>query len=316
MRLSDLSVGRDGRNRAMLSAFRARTGRNQPSNSHFIFGPAVWVRGLIAPPPGHGLAYIDWAQQEFGIAAALSGDTAMQAAYLSGDPYLTFAKQARAVPPDATKQSHKRERELFKAAALAVQYGMGADSLAVKIGRTRGEARDLLRAHRETYAQFWRWSDAALDVAMATGRLRTVFGWGIGGTDRTNARSLRNFPMQSNGAEMLRLACCYATEGGIQLCAPVHDAVLIEAPMFELDEATRATQRAMERASEDVLGGFRLRSDVKSIPHPELYTDERGERMWEAVWATVAELEATAQTPGIPDTGADPSNLLLISSTR
>src|SRR5262245_46554619 len=36
----------------------------------------------------HGIAYVDWSQQEFGIAAALSGDAAMQAAYQSGDPYL------------------------------------------------------------------------------------------------------------------------------------------------------------------------------------------------------------------------------------
>jgi hypothetical protein len=97
LRLNDLAVGRDGRNRTILSAFRSRTGRNQPSNSRYIFGPSVWLRGLIAPPPGHGVAYVDWSQQEFGIAAALSGDLAMQAAYLSGDPYLAFAKQAGAV---------------------------------------------------------------------------------------------------------------------------------------------------------------------------------------------------------------------------
>jgi DNA polymerase-1 len=77
LRLSDLAVGADGRNRCMLSVFRSRTGRNQPSNSKFIFGPSVWLRGLIKPPPGYGLAYVDWAQQEFGIAAALSGDPAM-----------------------------------------------------------------------------------------------------------------------------------------------------------------------------------------------------------------------------------------------
>jgi len=39
MRLSDLAVGQDGRNRTILSAFRARTGRNQSSNTKFIFGP-------------------------------------------------------------------------------------------------------------------------------------------------------------------------------------------------------------------------------------------------------------------------------------
>ena len=47
LRLRDLAVGRDGRNRCLLSAFSSRTGRNQPSNSRYIFGPAVWIRGLI-----------------------------------------------------------------------------------------------------------------------------------------------------------------------------------------------------------------------------------------------------------------------------
>src|SRR5262249_28770799 len=97
LRLEDLAVGSDGRNRCLLSAFRARTGRNQPSNTRFIFGPAVWLRSLIRPECGWGLAYIDWSQQEFGIAAALSGDVAMRAAYESGDPYLAFARQAGAI---------------------------------------------------------------------------------------------------------------------------------------------------------------------------------------------------------------------------
>ena len=87
----------------LLSPFRASTGRNQPSNTKFIFGPAVWLRGLIHPAPDYGLAYVDWSQQEFGIAAALSDDANMQAAYNSGDPYLAFAKQAKAIPPEGTK---------------------------------------------------------------------------------------------------------------------------------------------------------------------------------------------------------------------
>ena len=47
MRLSDLAVGSDGRNRTLLSAFRSRTGRCQPSNTKYIFGPSVWLRSLI-----------------------------------------------------------------------------------------------------------------------------------------------------------------------------------------------------------------------------------------------------------------------------
>ena len=110
MRLADLAVGSDGRNRTILSAFRSRTGRCQPSNTKYIFGPSVWLRSLIQPPEGYGIAYIDWCQQEHGIAAVLSGDSAMQAAYLSGDPYLEFAKQAGAVPADATKRVPRGRR--------------------------------------------------------------------------------------------------------------------------------------------------------------------------------------------------------------
>jgi hypothetical protein len=133
LRLNELVVGSDGRNRCLLSAFASRTGRNQPSNSRFIFGPSTWLRSLIRPETGRALAYVDYEQQEFGIAAALSGDAAMMHAYQSGDPYLTFAKQAGAVPSDGTKETHKAQRERFKVLSLAVQYGMGPDSLARRL---------------------------------------------------------------------------------------------------------------------------------------------------------------------------------------
>ncbi len=258
MRLSDLTVGKDGRNRCMLSAFRAKTGRNQPSNKKFIFGPAVWLRSLIKPNTGYGLAYIDWSQQEFGIAAALSKDPFMMKAYQSGDPYLAFAKQARAVPGNATKQSHKFEREQFKACVLAVQYGMGAESLASRINQPVVQARDLLKLHRTTYKIFWGWSEGVLNYAMLMGEIWTVFGWEIHIGKQANPRSLQNFPMQANGAEMLRLACCLAVENGIRVCAPVHDAILIEAPLKELDDCIARTQGLMAQASEFVLGGFQV----------------------------------------------------------
>ena len=44
--------------------------------------------------------------QEFGIAAKLSGDRAKMAAYLSGDPYIAFGKQCGKLPAGATKASH------------------------------------------------------------------------------------------------------------------------------------------------------------------------------------------------------------------
>ena len=292
MRLSDLAVGSDGRNRTILSTFQSRTGRCQPSNTKYIFGPSVWLRGLIKPPAGWGIAYIDWSQQEFAIAAVLSGDEAMQAAYLSGDPYLAFAKQAGLVPADATKQTHGAMRELCKQCVLGVAYGMEAKSLAQRIGQPEIVARDLLRSHRETYCRFWSWSDAAVDRAMLLYPLLTVFGWPIRIGSDPNPRSLRNFPCQANGAEMLRLAACFATEQGIEVCALIHDAVLIAAPLDQIDNDIERMQAAMAKASRVVLGGFELRTDVNVVRYPDRYQDPRGAVMWQRVLKLVAKREA------------------------
>ena len=283
LRLHELSVGADSRNRCLLSAFASKTGRNQPSTSKFIFGPAAWLRSLIKPTEGMAIAYVDYEQQEFAIAAALSGDAAMQNAYLTGDPYLEFAKQAGAVPPEATKETHKGERERFKVCALAVQYGMGAESLAMKLGDCTARGRELLRLHRETYPCYWKWSDAIADYAVLKGKLQAVFGWSVHVTDNANARSLRNFPLQANGGEMLRIACCLLSERGIRLCAPVHDAVLIESPIEQIDETVIACQCAMREASELVLSGFSLRTDAKIVRFPDRYSDKRGDQMWNTV---------------------------------
>jgi hypothetical protein len=59
LRLNELAVGSDARNRCLLGAFGSKTGRNQPSNSRYIFGPSVWLRSLIRPGPGRAVAYVD-----------------------------------------------------------------------------------------------------------------------------------------------------------------------------------------------------------------------------------------------------------------
>ena len=290
MRLfDDLAIGPDGRNRTGIMPFRARTGRNQPSNAKFIFGPSRWLRSLIKPEPDMAIAYIDYGQQEFGIAAALSNDEAMAAAYRSGDPYLAFGKQAGAIPPDGTKASHSAERAQFKQCVLAVQYGMGAEALATRIGQPVDMAKRLLRLHRETYPAFWRWSEAAVDRAMLLGRLETVFGWPIhvgpsaDPARGANARSLANFPCQAHGAEMLRLACCMLVEAGIGLCAPVHDAVVIEGPTDTIDDVVAQARGIMAEASKIVLGGFEIGTDAEIVKYPDRYIDEAGEDFWNTV---------------------------------
>jgi DNA polymerase I len=291
LRLNDLQIGRDGRNRTLLSAFRARTSRNQPSNSKSIMGPARWIRGFIQPPEGYGLAYLDYEQQEFGIAAAYSGDGNMIAAYQDqhGDPYMRFAILAGAAPadarrknPDGTEAEWERVRNQFKTVVLATQYGQTAEGMAMRTGMPVVLARDLMRRHRMTFPTFWK-SDRAVRSATLHNKIETVFGWPIHVQADFNPRSLRNFPMQANGAEMLRLACCLATERGVEVCLPVHDAMFIVAPVEKLAEHIALAKTCMADASRDVLFGFELRTEAKPACWPNRYMDKDGKEMWDRV---------------------------------
>src|SRR5262249_48118369 len=126
-------------------------------------------------------------------------------------------------------------------------------------------------------------------------RLRTVFGWTLHVGPDVNARSLRNFPMQANGAEMMRLAACLMTEQRITVCAPVHDAFLVEAGTREIENVVEAAQRVMREASEIVLAGFPLRTDAKIIRHPDRYLDPRGERFWQTVQTLLVGAHETSE---------------------
>ncbi|QDV39227.1 DNA polymerase I, thermostable (plasmid) [Tautonia plasticadhaerens] len=296
LRVDRLAVGRDGRNRTPLRPFASKTGRNQPSTSRFIFGGPAWVRSLIIPEPGQALAHIDYAQQEFGIAAALSGDAAMMAAYASGDPYLGFAGQAGAVPSGATGETHSEQRERFKLCALGIQYGMGARALALLIGGTEGQARELIDSHKTVYRRYWDWSRATEREARSSGLMQSIFGWRLNVREHTRAGTIRNFPLQANGAEILRLACCLLMERGILVCAPIHDAVLIEGPADQIDEVVAAGQETMAEAARIVLGGFPLRSDARVVRYPHRYMDERGTRFWEEVCGIMAETRTCAMS--------------------
>jgi hypothetical protein len=111
--------------------------------------------------------------------------------------------------------------------------------------------------------------------------------------------------MQANGAEMLRLACCLATERGIEVCALIHDAILICAPLDRIDADIATTRAAMAEASRIVLDGFELRTDCPDefdgrgkrnpfpqiIRYPNRYMDKRGATMW----ATVTRLLASPE---------------------
>jgi len=277
-----LTVGADGRNRYMQSPFGTVTGRNNPSTTKAAFGLPRWMRGLVRPEAGCGLSYIDWTQQEFGVAAALSRDPEMQAAYKSGDPYLSFAIQAGAAPRDATKASHPDVRELYKTCVLAVQYQMTAKGLSRKLGKPIYEAQSLLDQHRRLFCCYWDWIERVSDHAFLNKTMLACFGWYMNVSTQTKPRTVANFQMQANGAEMLRLAVIFGQGDGIRICATIHDAILIEATLDELEEQTAVMQSRMAEASRLVLDGFELGSDAEYTRYPDAF-GKRQDPMWDLV---------------------------------
>jgi hypothetical protein len=129
--------------------------------------------------------------------------------YRSGDPYLNFGKLIGYIPRDATRDMPGIEaaRNRLKVLCLAVQYGMQTATLATRLGVSETEAREMLLHHRGLFSQYWHWSEDWLHHSLDSGAMRTVFGWECTtGVVEFNERSIRNFPVQANCADLFRLA--------------------------------------------------------------------------------------------------------------
>jgi hypothetical protein len=144
------------------------------------------------------------------------------------------------------------------------------------------------------YSTYWQWSDAWVHRALSSGQMRTSFGWSFYLDRPTKERTIRNWPIQSHGAEILRLSCLWASKHGLQLLAPLHDAVLVEAPIDRIKHAVSLLQEVMRRASRVVLnaprGTFTLRSKATIVRYPDRYSDKRGKFMWSVVMQQLAAL--------------------------
>ena len=77
----------------------------------------------------------------------------------------------------------------------------------------------------------------------------------------------------------------------LRICAPVHDALLIELSVDELESDLAKAQGLMRLASQAVLGDFELGSDAKVVCYPDRYMDERGQVMWDSVMSLIQKIK-------------------------
>jgi hypothetical protein len=273
-----LPIGSDYRLRAWFGPFLTKTSRAGPPTNGYIYSLPAWMRATMQPEPGYALAYCDWDAMEFGLAASQSHCPNMVQFYESGDPYIAAAKTVGAVPPGATKTSHRIERELYKIGMLACQYGIGAERLAARLGRSVSFARRFIDMHHYLFPTYWRWSDAVVAAAILSGEFRSRHGWKYAVREPFRIPSLRNWTIQTLGADILRLACILADAQGIEMLATAHDAVLIQALEDEIEAAAATMASCMERAAMILTDGFRLRASIDIRRHGERFVDPRGQR--------------------------------------
>ena len=290
-----LPIGRDARNRPSLLPFGTVTGRNAHAKSPY--NVHAGMRGFMVFPQDAIGAYLDWRTQEIGIAAALSGDTALIEAYRTGDIYHALARLLGLTDdPDPVhwKKTSPDVRNRMKVLQLAINYGMSVRSLARGLDRHPLIASGIIDRYNRTYPVFCEWRANMVESAMLTRRMESVFGWPLHISTSPNQRTLYNFPMQGGGADMLRLATMRLCEAGIVPVMLVHDGILFEETDLEKIEHAKEIMRG---AGRDVCNGLEIGVDVDQLlTHGARYNDKRP--VAQQMWATVmAVLEAVGAVP-------------------
>ncbi len=193
--------------------------------------------------------YLDWRTQEVGVAAAHSGDAQLAEDYLSGDIYHALARLCGlTTETDATRWKGSPEGQLqrprMKPLQLGINYGMGVRSLSRGLNRHPLIGSEVIIRHRQRYGTYWAWREAVVTRATLERQITSEFdGWPLHLSHTPNKRTLYNFPMQSGGAEMLRLAANRLCEADLTPIMLVHDGIL-----FELDSEEQAGARRRNHA--------------------------------------------------------------------
>jgi DNA polymerase I-like protein with 3'-5' exonuclease and polymerase domains len=227
----------------------------------------------------------------------LSGDTVLMRDYASGDIYHALARVCGLTDePDPVKwkQQNPTLRNRMKALQLGINYGMGVPSLARGLNRHPLIASSIIERHKRTYPRYWQWRFDTVQMAMLERHIESVFGWPLYLTTSPNQRTLYNFPMQSGGAEMLRLAAWRLCEAGIVPIMLIHDGILLEETGPEKIEHAKEIMRA---AGRDTCGGFEIGVDVdQMLVGGARYRDKRP--MAQKMWVTIMDaLEAIGAMP-------------------
>ncbi len=168
-------------------------------------------RALFAPAPGRCLVVADYGQIELRVAALVSGDSAMRAAYEQGqDLHRKTAAAVLGIEPGAVT---KGQRQMAKAVNFGLLFGQGAKGLQAYAKASYGaelsqrEAEKARAAFFTAYPGLRRWQEQQQEQARFAKQVHTPGGRcrGLDG-DRQLATASLNTPIQGGAAECLLAA--------------------------------------------------------------------------------------------------------------
>jgi hypothetical protein len=289
-----IPIGRDGRNRPSLFPFGTATGRNAQAKS--LFNAHASMRSFMKFPPDKIGFYLDWRTQEVWIAAARSGDAVLREDLLSGDIYHALAVMCGLTNDTDIKRwknDNPAQRQQMKALQLGINYGMGVRSLSKGLNRHLQIGSEVIIRHQRRYPTYWGWRAGVVERALLERVIISEFdGWPLHISHSPNKRTLYNFPMQSGGAEMLRLAANRLCDAGLVPSMLVHDGILFE---LDSEEQVQHAIEIMRIAGTEVCSGMEIGVDTdQKLIGGARYRDKRpvAKHMWAVVMDVLREIGA------------------------
>ena len=221
------------------------------------------MREMFVAAPGHVLVDADYSQIELRLLAHISGDTAMQQAFLSGADFHTVtAARVFHVPQD---QVTHQMRSRAKAVNFGIVYGISAFSLSQDIGVTVQEAKEYMDRYFATYTGVKQYMTDVVDQAREQGYVETLWHRRRAlpelKSSNFNMRSFGervalNMPIQGTAADIIKLAMVrvhsrLAREGlAARLIMQVHDELIVECPEEEATRVEALLQQEMQGVAE------------------------------------------------------------------
>ncbi|MEA4928903.1 MAG: DNA polymerase I [Candidatus Limiplasma sp.] len=218
------------------------------------------IRRAFVAREGCVLLDADYSQIELRVLAHLSGDPAMQDAFLRGqDIHTRTAAEVNGVPFESVTPAMRRSA---KAVNFGIVYGISGFGLARNIGVTRKEAETFIARYFERYPGVKAFMDASVRRGYELGYAETLFHRRRDLPELRSAnRNTRNFgeraamntPVQGTAADIIKLAMVRVeqnlTQGGYgaRLILQVHDELVVECPTAEIEAVSTLLQEAMER---------------------------------------------------------------------